>query len=114
MVVTTEAVLLPASSQAESAPAAPRKMSWRPRARTQSAEPEQDAATCACWLSNSGDSFAVGFTSGVVRLYSIPDAALGMVHSSYTQSLMLLRNHEHSLQDGTTRRWPTLLMALPT
>ena len=77
VVVTTEAVLLPAPSQAEPALAAPRKMSWRPRARAQAAEPEQDAATCACWLGGRGDLFAVGYASGVVRLYSIPEAALG-------------------------------------
>lgn len=81
VVVTTEAVLLPASAQAEPAPAAPRKMSWLPRARAQAAEPEQDAATCACWLGSRGDLFAVGYTSGVVRLYSIPDAALGATPS---------------------------------
>lgn len=78
VVVTTEGVRLPASCKAESAPAAPRKMSWLSKAPMQVAEPEQDAATCACWLSSRGDLFAVGYASGVVCLYSIPDAALGV------------------------------------
>lgn len=77
VVVTTEAILLPSSGKAEPAAAAPRKMSWRSKAPAPAAEPSQDTATCACWLGSRGQSFAVGYASGVVRLYSIPDAAMG-------------------------------------
>ena len=75
VVATTEAVLL--AHAAESAAVPPRKLSWRGRAPAQAAQPEQDAATCACWLGAKGDAFAVGYASGVVRLYSIPELALG-------------------------------------
>jgi hypothetical protein len=77
-VATTEPVLLAGAAKAESAAAAPRKMSWRGRVPAAAEEPEQDAATCACWLSSRGQVFAVGYASGVVRLYSIPELALGV------------------------------------
>ena len=76
VVATTEAVLL--AHAAEPAAAPPRKLSWRSKAPAQAAQPEQDAATCACWLGAKGDAFAVGYASGVVRLYSIPELALGV------------------------------------
>ena len=75
MVATTQAVLL--AHGAESAAAPPRKLSWRGRAPAQAPQPEQDAASCACWLGAKGDAFAVGYASGAVRLYSIPELALG-------------------------------------
>ena len=84
VVATTEAVLL--AHAPESAAAPPRKLSWRGRAPAQAAQPEQDAATCACWLGTKGDAFAVGYASGVVRLYSIPELALGVELFYYLRS----------------------------
>ncbi len=76
VIASTEAVLL--ANAAEPAAAPPRKLSWRSKAPAQAAQPEQDAGTCACWLGAKGDAIAVGYASGVVRLYSIPELALGV------------------------------------
>ena len=99
VVATTEAVLL--ASRAESAAAPPRKLSWRSKAPAQAAQPEQDAATCACWLGSKGDAFAVGYASGVVRLYSIPELALGVecLHRLHLTCLA----PEQALFHGVTR-----------